>query len=258
LTEIPDEKMELEEQDKVNKDLCKTIENDHALKAVSIIFDVIVRKHNIPSCYLEWIKNRLQKRVWQLRVVLFEPLTCKSTIKSNGAIDVEFFNCGFQKGVHQDPNGGFNNKLIGMGRHENLHQVIHCLLRSGIDSSKIEIEEQFGRFKPDILVELDKDKFIAVELGELSDLDKLEIADYKIVKELWFGDTNKLIYSLSRIAPNSEQVTHEESYAFFRHFVNYFKDHCIANEKQSSCLSPYSAFNCVEIIKWAHEFLGIS
>jgi hypothetical protein len=231
-------------------------ETNPTLKAVSRIFDVMVWNRNIPPCYFEYIRNNLLK-IWQLRVVPFEPIDCKSRVESNGIVDVEYYDCGFQESVNGDSMGGFNHKPIKKGEHENLHQIIHCLHRSGIDFRKIQIEQRFDGFILDLLGEMDKDKkYIVVELGKLSGLGKFLLVDEENVKELWFGDTNRFIYSLSRKVPNSEQLLRQEADDFFLHIVKYYKAHCYAHGQLSSCLSSDSAWNCVETRRMAYEFLG--
>ena len=226
-------------------------ETNPSLKAVSKIFDFMVWNKSIPPCYFEWIRNNLQKRIWLLRVVPFEPLTCKSRIESNGIVDVEYYDCGFFVPVRGDSMGGFNHKHISRGDHENLHQVIHCLNKSGIDFGKIQIEQWFNGYKPDILGETNKDKkYVLVELGKISQLGKLLLVDDERVKELWFGDTDRFIYCLSRNAPNNKQILRGEADAYFLHILNYYKDYCDADGQLSSCLSTYSAYDCVEDIRF--------
>ncbi len=232
------------------------IETDHALKAVSTIFDVLVWNRNIPLCYFEWIRSNFVNGVWQLRVIPFKPIICKSKIESNGVVDVEYYECGFNIGVKGDAMGGFKNKHMGKGDHENLHQIVHCLNNSGIDFSKIEIEQRFKGYIVDVLGEKEQ-KFIAVELGKLSDLGKFLLVDEENVKELWFGDSDRFIYSLSRKAPNNKQLLRKEADSYLLHFINYYRTYCEGQGQLSSCLSsPYSAWNCVEIRRFAKDFLG--
>jgi hypothetical protein len=70
-------------------------ETKPSLKAVSKIFDFMVWNKNIPPCYFEWIRNNLQKRIWLLRVVPFEPLTCKSRIESKGLLTLNIMTVAF-------------------------------------------------------------------------------------------------------------------------------------------------------------------
>jgi hypothetical protein len=222
-------------------------ETDPVLKAVSKIFDVMVWNRNIPPCYFEWIRRNLQKKIWQLSVVPFAPITCKSRIENNGVVDVEYYECGFFTTVKGESMGGFNHRHISKGDHENLHQVIHCLNQSGIPFGKIQIEQWFGGCKPDILGETTKgEKCIIVELGKISKIEKLLLVDKESVKELWFGDNDRFIYTLSRRALNSQKSLREEADNYFRHIQKYYENHCKGNGQLYSCISSYSAYNCIE------------
>jgi hypothetical protein len=230
----------------------RDIETDPALKAVSRIFDVMVWNKIIPPCYLAWISNNLLKQIWQLRVVPFEPMACNSRIESNGLVDVEYYDCGFQVAVKGESMGAFKHRPIKQGEHENLHQVIHCLHRSGIDFCKIQIEEKFCGYKVDILGEIEKDKkYIVVELGKLS------LIYEESVKELWFGDTEKFIYSLSLKELTIEQPIKNEANDYMLHFVKYYKEHCITNRQLFHCLSSHYAYNCLETRRLAQELRGL-
>lgn len=232
-------------------------ETDFALKAVSKIFDVIVWNKNIPLCYFQWMRNNFLDGVWQLKVIPFKPIICKSKIESNGFVDVEYFDCGFKQAVKGDSMGGFKNKHIAKGDHENLHQIIHRLGDSGIDFAKIEIEQRFKGYIVDVLGEIDK-KYIAVELGKLSDLGKFLLVDEESVKELWFGDDDRFIYSLSRKAPCNKDLLRKEADSFLLQITNYYKTFCEGKGQLSSCLlSPYSAWNCIATRRAAKDFLGI-
>ena len=187
----------------------------------------------------------------------FKPLVCKSKIESNGIVDVEYFECGFERAVKGDSMGGFKGKQINKGDHENLHQIIHRLNDIGLTFSEIEIEQQFDGYIIDVLGKKGE-KYIAVELGKMSDIGKFLLVDEENVDELWFGDKDKFIYRLSRSAPKNQEILRKEADNFLTHFVNYFRTFCEGNGQLSTCISsPYSAFNCIAIRRAAKNFLGI-
>jgi hypothetical protein len=231
-------------------------ETDFALKAVAKIFDVIVWKKNIPSCQIQWIRNNLVNGIWQLKPMLFKPITCKSTIRNNGFVDVEYFECGCHRAVKGDTAWWFKNRYIKRGNHGNVHLAIHRLYDLGIGFDQIEIEEWLKGVKVDVLGKIGEN-YIAVELGELSNIDKFWLVEEDIVKELWFGDNDKLIYSLSRKAHRSEQALRKERDNYLIYMTGYYKTNCERKGQLSRCLSSYSAYNCVSILQLAKDLLGI-
>ena len=103
--------------------------------------------------------------------------------------------------------------------------------------------------------ETDK-KYVAVELGKLSSLGKFSLVDEENVKEFWFGDNDKFIYSLSRKSPYDEQLLRKEADSYMLQIRNYYKTHCEV-KGQLSCISPNSAWNCNSTRRFAKDFLGI-
>jgi len=225
------------------------IEYDHALQAVSKIFDVMLWRKQIPPCFLTWIRNNLREQIWQLRVIPFSPIICNSKVESNGIQDIRYYECGFDIPKTGYSMGGFKHKTIGKGGHDNLHKVIHCLNREGIDYDNMEIEEWFDGYKVDILARTNEKKVIVVELGELDKIGKFSFPDDEDVKEFWFGDRDKFIYSLSRKAPRTEQTLREEGRKYKPHFLNYFQKYCDKNRLYYHCKSYYSAYNCFDVTR---------
>ncbi len=241
-----------------NKTTMDDTDTDFALKAVSKIFDVMVWHRNIPPCYFQWIRNNLKNKTWQLGVIQFKPITCKSTIKSNGIVDIEYFECGFKRAVRGDLTGGFKNKNIKQGNHQNLHQIIHRLHDWGVEFDQMDIEERFNGGNIVDVLGVKGENYIVVELGEWSKIDKLMLADEENVEALWFGDNNKFIYSLSRKAPRTHQVLRKEAEDYAVHFVNHYLNHCKGEGRAYSCFSsPYNAWNCNTIRRFAEDFLGL-
>ncbi len=232
-------------------------ETDAPLKAVSKIFGVLVWNKIIPPCYCAWIGENLKKQIWQLRAIPFKPIVCSSRIENNGFVDVRHYDCGFQTALGSGIMG-FRGRHIRKGEHNNLHQVIHRLHDMGVDFDNIVIEEWCYGYEVDILAEIGEDaQCIAVELGTVSKLGKLSLPDSENIKELWFGDTEKFIYSLSRKVPLTEQIAHNEGDKDILHFVKYYKEHCIAKRQLYYCLSSNYAWNCVEIRELAQKELGL-
>jgi hypothetical protein len=231
------------------------MEEDSRLNILRKIFDILVWNKQVPPCILTWIGDKLRRQIWQLRVIPFQPVDCKFS-KAVDDPDLRQYECGFNNGIG-DKTGGFKRRSIGKGCHSNLHQVINCLHRVGVDYDNIKVEESFRGYKADILGEVENDKYIVVELGELSTIEKFFLTDDKLVKEFWFGDSERFIYSLSRKVLMSEQMLDEEYDRYLSHMANYYKEYCVANRQLKECLRSRSIFNCVDVRKEAHDFLGI-
>lgn len=222
--------------------MIKKTESDHNLEAVSKIFNVMDWGKIIPPCYFSWISKNLKEKNWKLKVIPFMPIICDSKVENNGVVDVRYYDCGFFRLDKGYSMGGFKNKHISKGQHDNLHQVIHCLHRAGIDFFRMVVEENFEGCKVDILGETEEKKYIAVELGKLSKIGKFSLIYEDNVKEFWFGDTMNFIYSLSRKTPKNNELLGDENKS--QYILNYKKSHCDMKQRYECSSSSYHAFNC--------------
>lgn len=217
------------------------------------IFDIVWARE-VPPCILTWIGEKLRRQIWQLRAIPFQQIDCKFHKVAHNP-DLRQYECEYYNEIG-DKTGGFKGKHIRNGSHGNLHQVIHCLQRAGVNYDNIKVEECFRGYKADILAEIEKDRYIIVELGELSTFKKLLLITDELVKEVWFGDGEKFIYSLSKKTVLTEQMLDEEANRYLRHIANYYSSNCILNRQLKQCL--HTDFDCIEIRKEANDLLGIA
>jgi hypothetical protein len=216
-------------------------------KAVSEIFNVMVWNKIIPPCYLSWIAANLKIGNWHITAQPFKSIDCKYKIVNNGILDILHFDCGFRIPDRGYSMGGFKNKHIAQGDHENLHQVSHALHDVDVAFENMEIEERFGGYRVDILGKIEE-RYIIVELGKLSNLGKISLIYNNNVKELWFGDREHFMYRLSHktTTPNKERDDFINGIKFFK---DYYKSHCNSNKLFYECKTSYSAFDCFEITR---------
>ena len=145
--------------------------------------------------------------------------------------------------------GSFKGRNIGKGQHESLHQIIHRLSSERISYDKIEIPQNYfngSGYKVDVLAELANQKYIVVELGQLSCIGKFDLIYHPKVQELWLADKEKFVYGLSLNEPRND------SYSEKTHFHNYYQQHC-CDGQLSECLSPHYAYNCMSIRRLVGE-----
>jgi len=225
------------------------IENDRTIQAVSKIFNVMVRGKQIPPCFLTWIAKNFHSNVWQLRVIPFQPIDCKYFVEGDGMLGIRYYECGCNVNERGYSIWGFKNRQIGRGAHENLNKVIHCLGRLGISYANMEIEEWFDGSRVDILARTNQGKKILVELGEISDIGKYFFPDMKEVKEFWFGDNGKFIYSISKQELITPENGSKEERKYSKFIAEYYKTYCNSDRLYYHCISSDSAYNCSSILR---------
>jgi len=225
------------------------IENDRTIQAVRKIFNVMVWGKQIPPCFLTWIASNFHHNIWQLQVIPFQSIDCKYKVEGNGILGIRYYECGFHMADRGQSLGGFKNRQISKGAHENLHKVIHCLNREGIDYANMDIEEWFDGCKVDILARTKEDKAILVELGEISNIGKYYFPDIEGIKEFWFGDKDNFIYRLSRKKPITEDSSKQEAKQYSEFIANYYRKYCNSNRLYYHCMSYQSAYNCQSLLR---------
>lgn len=201
------------------------------LEAIRQIFDIGWNCRLTP-CYVEWLNKILRKQYWKLRVIPF----INEIVEKNRKDDFQrtIYSCGYWEYVHGI---GFKNQHMGKGCHQNLHQVIHCLNRCrGIPFENINIEQKklFPPYQVDVLGEITPEKYIVVELGQLSSYGKFWLIYDPLVKEFWFDGEGKYFYSLQANGklPNKEQL--------LKFMLDFFVKNCSKDLGQLWNCSTYS------------------
>ena len=202
---------------------------EKGLEAIRQIFDIGWACRLTP-CYAEWLSKILRKQYWKISVLPFIKQIVEKKWKDDFGRTV--CSCGYWKDI---PDSGFKLQHIKKGCHQNLHQVIHCLNKyRGIPFEKISIERDFCGYQVDVLGEIDPEKYIVVELGQLSSYEKFWLIYDSILKEFWFDGQGEYFYSL-RANGELPEEEHLLRYAF-----DFFVKKCSKNLGQLSDCSTYS------------------
>ena len=184
----------------------------------------------LTPCYAEWLSRILRKQYWKIKPIPFINEIVEE--KRKDEFERAVYSCGYWEHAQ---GYGFKNQRIGKGCHHNLHQVIHCLNQyRGIPFEKIDIEQWFDAEKVDVLGEIEPEKYIVVELGQLSSYGKLCFIYNSLVKEFWFDGKGKYFYSLTA----KGELPREERLEYT--MLKFFKEKCSQNLGQYSNCSTYS------------------
>jgi hypothetical protein len=206
----------------------KPMTEEKKLEAVMRIFDV-GWNCRLSSCYAEWLSKIFREQYWKISVIPF----ISEIVEEKGKDDCRtVYSCGYWD-TFQDR--GFKGGHIKKGNHQNLHQVIHCLKEyRRISLEKIDIEQRFSGYQVDVLGEIEPEKYIVVELGELSSYEKLWLIYDPLVKEFWFDGKGKYFYSLKA---NGELPIEEH---LLEHMFDFFMEKCSKDLGQFCNCSTYS------------------
>jgi len=209
----------------------KSVAEEKKLEAIKQIFDIGGRNCRITPCYVEWLNKILRERFWKISPIPF----VREIVERRWKDDLRTV---YQCGYFEDFSGrGFKGIYIKKGNHQNLHQVIHCLNEHrGIPFRKINIEQKlFPPYQVDVLGKLSPEKYVVVELGELSSYEKFWLIYDSLVKEFWFDGKGKYFYSLKA---NSE--LHICARNLVEHMFDFFVEKCSKNFGQFSKCYTYS------------------
>jgi hypothetical protein len=190
---------------------------EERLEAIKQIFD-IGWACRLSPCYAEWLSKILRKQYWKLSVLPFVNKRLFTEEIKEQDFPLTHYDCGY---TEQRVSGTyyFRHGVMKSGSHSNLHQAIHCLNKyRGIPFEKINIEQWFCGYKVDVLGEVNPEKYIVVELGQLSSYGKLWLIYDPLVKEFWFDGTGEGKYFYSLRANGElpiEESLHEHMFGFF-------------------------------------------
>jgi hypothetical protein len=170
-----------------------TANTENNQEIIRQIFDIGWNCRLTP-CYIKWLSKILRKQYWKISSIPFISEIIEKKKKDDDSFRT-VYDCGYWETLQSS---GFKDGYIKQGCHENLHQAIHCLNKCRrIPFDKIAIEQRFyGGYQVDVLAKTNSEKYIVVELGNLSSYGKFGLIYEPHVEELWFDGKGQYFYIL--------------------------------------------------------------